>query len=141
MTIVLDASVSLKWVISEDGSDKAIRLRNDYHNAATKLIAPDIFLVENLHALTKAERQRRIAQGSAHPLWKSIFADCPLLHPHIPLLDRACEIASVTRIGIYDCLYVALAERENCELVTADDKLVNNVQKQFLFVRHMSSLW
>lgn len=40
---------------------------------------------------------------------------------------------------MYDCLYVALAEQEKCEFVTADDKLVNNVQKQFPFVRHLST--
>lgn len=33
-----------------------------------------------------------------------------------------------------------LAELDNCEFVTADDKLVNNVQKQFPFVRHLSSI-
>ena len=44
------------------------------------------------------------------------------------------------RIGFYDCLYVALAERENCELVTADDKLIRNLQKTFPFVRDLATL-
>jgi predicted nucleic acid-binding protein len=30
-------------------------------------------------------------------------------------------------VGVYDCLYVALAEREKCDLVTADEKLVRNL--------------
>ncbi len=42
----------------------------------------------------------------------------------MPLLPRAVELSSQRRIGVYDCLYVALAEREGCELVTADDRLV-----------------
>jgi len=29
------------------------------------------------------------------------------------------------RIGVYDCLYVALAEREQCRVVSADKRLVN----------------
>jgi predicted nucleic acid-binding protein len=33
-----------------------------------------------------------------------------------------------------------LAEQEKCEFVTADDKLVNNVQKQFPFVRSSSTM-
>jgi predicted nucleic acid-binding protein len=31
------------------------------------------------------------------------------------------------RIGVYDCLYVALAERETCQLITADQRLVNSL--------------
>jgi predicted nucleic acid-binding protein len=44
------------------------------------------------------------------------------------------------RIGVYDCLYVALAEREGCELVTADDKLIENLQILFPFVVSLASL-
>ena len=34
---------------------------------------------------------------------------------------RAFVLASQARIGVYDCLYVVLAEREGCEFLTADD--------------------
>jgi predicted nucleic acid-binding protein len=44
------------------------------------------------------------------------------------------------RVGIYDCLYVALAEREGCDFVTADQKLVANLQPHFPFVVPLSSL-
>jgi predicted nucleic acid-binding protein len=64
----------------------------------------------------------------------------PLLHPSIPLTPRAIEVSSSMRIGVYDCLYVALAEREKCELVTADDKLVKNLQPHFPFIIPLSSL-
>src|SRR6266446_6447174 len=122
MMLVMDSSSALKWALPELYSDKAEKLRDDYHNGLIDLIAPDIFSIETLHALTKAERQKRITHGTAYPLWQLIHADCPALHPHIPLLDRAYEIAAAARIGIYDCVYVALAERENCELATADDR-------------------
>jgi predicted nucleic acid-binding protein len=62
------------------------------------------------------------------------------LHPSLSLMIRAIEISSQARIGVYDCVYLALAESEKCDFVTADDKLVNNVQKQFPFVRHLSTL-
>jgi predicted nucleic acid-binding protein len=140
MKYALDSSVALKWVLPEPHADKSIRLRNAFHQSVHELIAPDIFPIETLHALTKAERQRRIAAGSGHILWQSILADCPALHSHIALLDRAYEIASAARIGIYDCVYVALAEREGCELVTADDRLVQNLQPQFPFITHLASL-
>lgn len=53
---------------------------------------------------------------------------------------RAFAIASQFRIGVYDCLYVALAEREGCEFVTDDDKLVKNLQPQFPFIVALASL-
>ena len=51
-----------------------------------------------------------------------------------PLTPRAIEIWSRMRVGVYDCLYVALAERERCELVTADDKLLKTLKPQFPFI-------
>jgi len=39
-------------------------------------------------------------------------------------MPRAIELSSQARIGIYDCLYVAVAEHEGCDLVTADKKLI-----------------
>ena len=71
MTFALDSSVALKWVLPEAYSDNAIRLRDDFHNGVIDLLAPDIFPVETLHALTKAERQKRIVHGTAQALWQS----------------------------------------------------------------------
>lgn len=65
---------------------------------------------------------------------------CPHQYPYQPLLQRATAISSQARIGVYDCLYVALAERENCELVTADDKLIKKLQGQFPFIVPLTSL-
>jgi hypothetical protein len=53
---------------------------------------------------------------------------------------RSVEISSQTRAGFYDCLYVALAEQENCQLVTADDKLINALQARFPFIVSLASL-
>ncbi len=55
-------------------------------------------------------------------------------------MPRAIDISSQYRQGAYDCLYVALAERENCELVTADDKLVQKLQRDFPFIVLLASL-
>jgi hypothetical protein len=81
MILVMDSSSALKWALPEKFSDKAEKLREDYHNSLVDLIAPDIFSIETLHALTKAERQHRIPHGDAYPLWQLIHADCPVLHP------------------------------------------------------------
>ena len=63
----------------------------------------------------------------------------PLLISSIPLIPRAYDIASQARIGVYDCLYVALSEKENCQLVTADDKLIKALQTSFPQIVHLAS--
>jgi len=137
--LVFDSSAALKWYLPEIYADKAKQIRDEYRKKIVQLIAPDIFPVETLHALTKAERQKRITLGTAYPIWQSIMVDSPVLHPYLALLDRAYEIAYAARIGIYDCIYVALAERENCELATADDRIIKNLQATFPFIRHLST--
>jgi hypothetical protein len=55
-----------------------------------------------------------------------VLSSLPDLHPCLPdLLPRAFAIASAARIGVYDCLYVALAEREGCEVLTSDVRMKN----------------
>src|SRR5437870_1415630 len=120
MKRVIDSSVAFKWVVPETDSDKALLIRDDFRNGLVELLAPDVFPIEVSHALTRAERQVRIPVGSALPLLRDILITLPLLHLSLPILLRAVEISSQMRVGVYDCLYVALAEREKCDFVTAD---------------------
>jgi predicted nucleic acid-binding protein len=124
MMYVLDASVALKTVLSEPDSPAAVKIRDEYRNQMHELLAPDTFVVEVAHALTRAERRNIIQIGEAQKLLTEIMTDRPILHPHLPLISRAVELSSQLRIGVYDCIYAALAERERCELLTADNKLV-----------------
>ncbi len=139
MKYVLDSSVAFKWLVPEADTPRALRLRDDFRTAVHELIAPDVFPIEIGHALTRAERQKRLAVSEAARLLIDLLTTLPWLHPSLPLLLRACEISSQGRVGIYDCLYVALAERETCEFVTADDRFVKNLQPHFPFIRELAS--
>jgi len=124
---ILDANVALKVVLPEKDSDKATHLLRDFQNQVHELLAPDVFPIELAHVLTKAERQKILKQGEAIHKLTHILSMRPDLHPYLPLLPRAIEISSKMRVGAFDCLYVALAEQEGCELVTADTKLIGNL--------------
>src|SRR2546421_6347536 len=140
MAYTLDVSVALFWVIFRRLTPKALRLGDEYRRQLHELIAPAHFPVEIASALTKAERQKLIPAGDARPLIPDVLATPPALHAIDPLFYRAVDISSQTRSGFYDCLYVALAEREGCELVTADDKLIKNLQPHFPFIIPLASL-
>ena len=75
MRYVLDANVALRWVLLEQDSDRARRLRDDYHHAIHDLIAPDSFSLECANSLTKKERNRIIPDSRV--LWDDIMADAP----------------------------------------------------------------
>lgn len=140
MRYVFDSSVAFKWVVAEVDTDKALRLRDDFRNGIHELIAPDFFPVGVVHSLTRAERQRRITPAEGARALLDISQTLPLLLPSLPLLVRAYALSSQARIGAYDCVYVALAEREGCPFVTADDRLVRNLQQQFSIIIALSSL-
>jgi predicted nucleic acid-binding protein len=140
MRYVLDASVALKWVLPEPDTPKAIRLRDDYSAGVHDLLAVDVFPAEVGHALARAERRGLIPVGGGAPRLADVLRTLPRLYPSLPdLLPRAFAIASAARHGVYDCLYVALAEREGCELITADAGLVTKLQGQFPFITLLAS--
>jgi predicted nucleic acid-binding protein len=140
MKYVLDSSVAFKWVVLEAWADKARSLRDEFRQGLHELIAPDIFPVEVAHSLTRAERQGRVTPPDASILLADVLLTAPRYFPYLPLLSQALTISSRARIGVYDCLYVALAQQEGCELLTADDRLIRVLRPSYPFIIPLSSL-
>lgn len=140
MKYILDSSVALKVVVPEADSARAVRLLDEYANGVHSLLAPDLFTPEVANGLVWAELQGRIKQGEAALLLRDLQLNAPLFFPTGPLLIRAMEIALATRHAVYDCVYVALAEQERCDLVTADDKLAKTLHGSFSFIILLAAL-
>jgi predicted nucleic acid-binding protein len=119
LTLVVDASVVAKWVLREDGSDRANALRDE-----AGLIAPSLLASEVGNALWKAVRRGDIARDDAVAALRSVLGPFDELVPGEALHTRALELAIDLRHPIYDCFYLALAEREAAALVTADTRLL-----------------
>jgi predicted nucleic acid-binding protein len=138
MKYVIDASIGFMWEVAEPFSPQAQRLRDDFQQGIHSLLAPDLFPNEIANALIVAERRGRILANQARVFFTDLLTTLPALHASLPALSpRALDIASQTVASVYDCLYIALAEQEGCEMVTADDKLVKNLQAQFSFIKHI----
>ena len=135
---MLDASIALKWVLNEPDAAQARQLRYNFRNSVHELIAPDSFTLEIAHALTKAQRRRMVTD--AWRLWLDVITTVPRLFSTLPLTPRAIEIATKARIGVYDCVYVALAESEGCEMITADTRLLNSLQPRYPFIISLASV-
>lgn len=124
MRFALDACIALKIVLPEPDSDLARALMEDYSKRVHDLIAPDTLPVEVAHAMTRAERQGILLPADGFPRFQQFTAVMPQLHDYKPLLPRAYELSSQFRIGVFDCLYVALAEQEQCKVVTVDKRML-----------------
>lgn len=140
MKYVLDASVALKWVLPEPHSDKALALRDSYDQRLTDLIAPHFFLMECGYSLFRAQNKNLLHAGQPRTLLTSILRHSPVLKDVNPLLPPAVELTEQMRVGFYDAFYLALAEGEACEFVTADTKLISALSGKFPSVVDLVSI-
>jgi len=131
--------VALKWVLAEVDSDKADALRDAFRKGFHDFLAPDVFPIEVGHAITKAQRRKILTTSEGSILLGNILTTLPQLVPSLPLLPEAYALASALRISLYDCLYVALADREGCHFITADTRLINALQKDRPLIVGLSS--
>ena len=119
MTWIVDASVALKWVIEEDGSDVARDLI--VHDA---LAAPDLLFIECANVLWTKARRSQLSADVARAAFAAIEA-MPIRS--IPTrLHAAAAQAIAFDLGqtAYDSLYLAAAVAERATLVTADEAFV-----------------
>jgi predicted nucleic acid-binding protein len=114
VTIVIDASVAVKWVLSESDSEAAVALRSE------NLIAPVLWLAEAANVLWRRARAGEITPEQAgtrlSELQNAPVASVPI-EPH---LERALALAMEIGHPVYDCLYLALALRHDTHVVSAD---------------------
>lgn len=118
-TLVIDASVAVKWVVEERGTDDALALRG-----GPSLIAPDLLLAECANILWKKTQRGELTRKEAG-LAAGILARSDVeLFPTRPLFEMATELAIDLAHPAYDCVYLALAMERDCPFVTADERLV-----------------
>jgi predicted nucleic acid-binding protein len=119
MTVVVDTSVAVKWFINESGREQALRVLD-----APERHAPDLIGAEAGNVVWKKATLGEVTAEQARFICASLRRYFAVLHRSEILIDRAIDIALQLRHPIYDCLYLACAERASARLVTADEKLL-----------------
>jgi predicted nucleic acid-binding protein len=125
MTIVVDASVAVKWLLPEAGSPAAAALRDQ----DPSLTAPSLIAAEIGNAVWKAVRSGKVQRSEALAGIGAVLGWFESLIPIELLCVRALELAIALRHPIYDCFYLALAERDNAPLATADEAMIAAARK------------
>ena len=122
--LVIDASIAIKWVIEEEGTNEALALRNQ------ALAAPDLLIAECANILWKKVRRRELSDQKAK-FAASLLARADIdLVAMRPDLEAAVGIALALDHPAYDCVYIALAEAEELQFVTADTGLLRKVARR-----------
>ncbi|ARQ01400.1 type II toxin-antitoxin system VapC family toxin [Pseudorhodoplanes sinuspersici] len=125
MTLIVDASVAVKWVLPEADSNKAALLRT----SDTDIIAPSLVIAEIGNAIWKSAMRGDMNAADAQHALKIVVAHYHRLLPVEDLMTPALAFATDLRHPIYDCFYLALAEREAATLITADERLLAATKK------------
>jgi predicted nucleic acid-binding protein len=121
MTLVVDASVVVKWYVPEDGSAEASALLD----RSEEKLAPDLLAAEFGNVLWKKVRAGELAPSEAQEIASAFVSAPPVLFwPSATLLSPALEIALRYGRTVYDSIYLAIALAEGCPVVTADTRLV-----------------
>lgn len=122
-SLVVDASVALKWVVTEPGSEAAAGLLDEMAAGTVALLAPEHLVGEVANGLRK-----RVAQ-SVLTVEDACEALDEISRLELTFVGGAgrwfgCLAAALEwQITTYDALYVLLARDFSAELVTADERL------------------
>ena len=98
------------------------------------VLAPDLLLVEVANALWKKTAAEEISAREADAAFDLVRRSGIDLRPTAPLLPRAMDLARRLGHPVYDCVYLALAEREDAAFVTADQRLLRRLSMRMLDV-------
>jgi predicted nucleic acid-binding protein len=122
-TLIVDASVAVKWLVLEDMSNVAKEL----YAAGDRLVAPRLITTEIANALARKTMQGLLNRHEAKYHLSSLPQFLPDLIEVDELIEPAFENACVLRHPVYDLIYLEAARRLDAQLVTADRRFVTKI--------------
>jgi predicted nucleic acid-binding protein len=135
--ILIDASVAVKWFREEQDSDLAALF---YATHAGTMAAPDLFAIEVAAALV---RNANMVKDARPVMERALLAfDTLLVGGSVRLISTTpARIQNASKLALdlghplKDCLYLALAMEQKCDLVTCDAQFAAKAQSVWAGVR------
>jgi predicted nucleic acid-binding protein len=136
---VVDASVVVKWFVPEIHAEAARNLLRE----GFALSSPDLVRAEVGNVLWKKWRRDQLSSEVVEEVLRDLESFALEIETSGPLLGTAWDVARRFDRSFYDGLYVALAVRAGCPLVTADRRLYNSLRgdlsERLVWVEDLSS--
>ena len=134
--VVVDASVVLKLLLPEDGSDAVHGLWREWVERDTEITAPFLLAYEIVSVLRNKVFRRELGPEAGDAAIAAFLSqEVSLLHPH-GIEEAAWTLARRWNLpAAYDAAYLALAEATGCELWTADRRFAASLRRKAAKVR------
>jgi predicted nucleic acid-binding protein len=130
----VDASLVVKWVTDEVGSDKALAWLNAHSDE--ELIAPAFMPAEVASVIRRKSLRGETTMDQGLKALHFLTSLNIKLAWDWALAEKALSLAAeLDQPSTYDTAYLALAERERCDLWTADAEFVGAASARYPFVR------
>jgi len=121
-SLVLDASVGVKWFSARDEASltEALAIRDAHIDGQAPIVVPDLFFYEVANAIAQKK------SIPAHALQSAVANMFALGLTTVPidseLLAAAVNLSRQLNITVYDSIYLAVAVKRDCPLVTANPR-------------------
>lgn len=126
--MILDASVIAKWFLKEEGTGKALKIREKYFQDEFDLSVPDLIIYELANTL----RYSNFLSPEIDKAISTIYSmDLFFIDPSQKIMEKASKIAINKDITIYDATYVALSYQLSSQLMTADKSLFRKTKDSY----------
>ena len=124
-TVVLDCSLAIPWIITEQSNAAIDALFQDGYRGAISLLVPALWFAECGNVLNEMVKRKRLTSVQAKEGFTTLRycrmqADAP---PTVEIQSRILTLAQAHRISYYDATYLELAERSQALLATLDQDL------------------
>jgi predicted nucleic acid-binding protein len=139
MKVCVDASLIVKCLVYEPGTAQANAWLKAH--AEDEMVAPWFLPGEVASVLRRKARQGEITDAEAREALRLLdLLDIGLVSD-LTLVSTAYDLAAgLNQSSVYDCLSLALAEREQCDLWTADARFAEAARPRHACVRLLGSL-
>jgi predicted nucleic acid-binding protein len=125
--IVIDANIAVRAILPIEGKSDVPERMASWHRSRSKIFAPELLIAETVSVIRRGIFDRWITEEEGQEAVEDLYR---LGVEIVPTDAGICQaaLAWAGRLGqskAYDGFYLAVAERQEAELWTADEKLVN----------------
>lgn len=136
-TAVVDASVVAKWFLPEADTEASVLLRARHVSGDLRLVAPDLLVYEVANAL---RYHPHVGSDRLAEHMEDLFAfDLGLEPTSEASMTAAVHTAFRLGLSIYDASYIALAQRLDSIVYTADESMLRAAGPRGQHVRSVLS--
>lgn len=125
--VVVDTSVVIKWYIPETHHEQARMLRDEYLDGTFDLVAPALMPFEAINALRYSGHYGGVRLEEASESLLEYGIDLVGFDKTGPV----AEVANDLDITLYDASYIALAQKLDTKVYTADESLLSDLEGDY----------